>query len=76
MLGAYAERDVTLAQCKAMAEKIRDNTRSLAVALTPGSSPISGESMFELPDDEIEIGMGVHGEVGSGRQTLVARLRF
>ena len=72
MLGAYAEQDVTLAQCKAMAEKIRDNTRSLAVALTPGSSPISGEAMFELPDDEIEIGMGVHGEVGSGRQKLVS----
>jgi phosphoenolpyruvate---glycerone phosphotransferase subunit DhaK len=72
MLGAYAEGDVTLAQCKAMAEKIRDNTRSLAVALTPGTSPITGEVMFELPDDEIEIGMGVHGEVGQGRQKLVS----
>jgi dihydroxyacetone kinase-like protein len=72
MLGAYAERDVTLAQCKAMAEKIRDNTRSLAVALTPGSSPVTGEVMFELPDDEIEIGMGVHGEVGQGRRKLGA----
>ena len=72
MLGAYAEQDVTLAQCKAMAEKIRDNTRSLAVALTTGTSPINGEPMFELPDDEIEIGMGVHGEVGQGRQKLIS----
>lgn len=72
MLGAYAEQDVTLAQCKAMAEKIRDNTRSLAVALTPGSSPVSGEVMFELPEDEIEIGMGVHGEVGQGRQKFIS----
>lgn len=68
MLGAYAEEAVTLAQCKALAEKIRDNTRTLAVALTPGTNPISGEVMFELPDDEIEIGMGVHGEVGQGRR--------
>ncbi|MEL6149956.1 MAG: dihydroxyacetone kinase subunit DhaK [Chloroflexota bacterium] len=68
MLGAYAEGDVSLTQVKAMAEKIRDNTRSLAVAIAPGSSPFTGEPMFELPDDEIEIGMGVHGEVGSGRR--------
>lgn len=72
MLGAYAETGATLAECKAMAEKIRDNTRSLAVALTPGSNPISGQAMFELPVDEIEIGMGVHGEVGMGRQKFVS----
>jgi dihydroxyacetone kinase-like protein len=72
MLGAYAEGDVTLAQCKAMAEKVRDNTRTLAVALTPGSSPLNGEVMFELPEDEIEIGMGVHGEVGQGRRKLIS----
>jgi len=70
MLGAYAEGDVRLAQCKALAEKIRDQTRSLAVALTPGTNPVSGEVMFELPADEIEIGMGVHGEVGQGRQKI------
>jgi dihydroxyacetone kinase-like protein len=72
MLGAYAEKDVSLADCKTMAEKIRDNTRSLAVALESGTSPMTGEVMFELPADEIEIGMGVHGEVGSGRQKLVS----
>jgi dihydroxyacetone kinase-like protein len=73
MLGAYAERDdVTLAECKAMAERIRDNTRTLAVAITPGTNPVSGQVMFELPDDEIEIGMGVHGEVGQGRRKFVS----
>lgn len=72
MLGAYAEQSVTLVECKAMAEKIRDNTRTLAVALTPGTNPITGEVMFDLPDDEIEIGMGVHGEVGQGRRKLVS----
>lgn len=72
MLGAYAETDVSLAECKAMAEKIRDNTRTLAMALTSCAHPITGETMFEMPDDELEIGMGVHGEVGMGRQKLAS----
>lgn len=72
MLGAFAETDATLAQCKAMAEKIRDNTRTLSVAITPGTNPVSGAVMFQLPDDEIEVGMGVHGEIGQGRQKLVS----
>lgn len=68
MLGAYCENSGDLAACKAMAEKIRDNTRSLAMALTSCASPISGEVMFEMPADEMEIGMGLHGEMGMGRQ--------
>jgi dihydroxyacetone kinase-like protein len=72
MLGAYAETGASLADCQAVAEKIRDNTRSLAMALTSCAHPITGETMFELPDDEIEIGMGVHGEVGLGRQKLAS----
>jgi dihydroxyacetone kinase len=70
MLGAYAEGDVTLAECKALAEKVRDHTRTLAVAITPGTNPVTGQVMFELPEDELEIGMGVHGEIGQGRQKL------
>jgi dihydroxyacetone kinase-like protein len=72
MLGAFAETSGDLQACKDIAEKIRDNTRSLAMALTTGTSPISGEVMFEMPDDEIEIGMGVHGEMGMGRSKLVS----
>lgn len=68
MLGAYAETGADLAACKRMAEHIRDHTRTLAVALTPGTNPVTGAVMFQLPDDEIEIGMGVHGEVGQGRR--------
>ena len=70
MLGAYAETSSDLAACKAIAEKIRDNTRTLALALTSCASPITGEIMFDLPDDEMEIGMGVHGEMGMGRQKV------
>jgi dihydroxyacetone kinase-like protein len=72
LLGAYAETGALLTDCKALAEKVRDNTRTLGMALTSCAHPITGETMFELPDDELEIGMGVHGEVGMGRQKLVS----
>ncbi len=64
MLGAFAETGATLTACKALAEKVRDNTRTLSMALTPCANPLTGQPMFELADDEIEIGMGVHGEAG------------
>lgn len=48
----------------------RDNVRSMGVALSAGSIPETGERTFELPEDEIEIGMGAHGEPGIGRQKL------
>ena len=51
--------------------KARDNTRSMGVAVTAGSIPETGEPTFELPDDEIEIGMGLHGEPGVSRQKLL-----
>jgi len=70
LLGAYAETGASLAECKALAEKVRDHTRTLALALTSFAHPVTGDIMFELPDDELEIGMGVHGEVGMGRQKV------
>lgn len=58
----YANKGYSLDEVCKMAEKVRDNTRSLTVATITGTSPITGLNMFELADDEIEIGMGVHGE--------------
>jgi dihydroxyacetone kinase-like protein len=49
----------------------RDNTRSMGVAVAAGSIPETGEPTFELPDDEIEIGMGLHGEPGVSRQKML-----
>jgi dihydroxyacetone kinase-like protein len=49
----------------------RDNTRSMGVAVAAGSIPETGEPTFELPDDEIEIGMGLHGEPGVAREKLL-----
>lgn len=72
MLGAFAEQSGDLAACKAIAEKIRDNTRTLALALTSCTNPITGEVMVDMPEGEMEIGMGVHGEMGMGRQPVVS----
>lgn len=68
MLGAFCEGDGDLAAAKALAEKVRDNTRSLAMSLSSCASPVTGQVMFEMPEDEMEIGMGLHGEMGMGRQ--------
>jgi len=43
---------------------VADNLRSLSVAFSPGSLPDTGEKTFEIAEDEIEVGMGVHGEKG------------
>ncbi len=53
-----------------VAVKARDNTRSMGVALAAGSIPETGERTFELPEDEIEIGMGAHGEPGIARRKI------
>lgn len=53
-----------------VARKARDNIRTLGVALSAGSIPQTGEPTFLLPDDAIEIGMGVHGEPGVQRQKM------
>lgn len=51
--------------------KARDQTRSMGVALSAGSIPETGEPTFDLPPDEIEVGMGLHGEPGVARQKLL-----
>jgi phosphoenolpyruvate---glycerone phosphotransferase subunit DhaK len=48
----------------------RNNTRSMGVAVAAGSIPETGEPTFELPADEIEIGMGLHGEPGVSREKM------
>ena len=68
MLGAFCEGNGDLTAAKALAEKVRDNTRSLAMSLSSCASPVTGEVMFEMPAGEMEIGMGLHGEMGMGRQ--------
>ena len=68
VLGAAAEAGMPLDRLVSLGEDVRDRTRTLAAAVAPGISPLTGEAMFSLPDDEIFVGMGVHGEPGMGRR--------
>ena len=68
--GAAAELD-SLDEVYRVAEKARDHTRSIGVASAPGSNPINGRPFFEIGEDEFELGMGVHGEVGVSREKMV-----
>jgi dihydroxyacetone kinase-like protein len=64
--GAAAEAGKSLDEVYAIAERFNQNMATLAVALKPATHPSAGEAIFELADDEMEIGMGQHGEAGTG----------
>jgi phosphoenolpyruvate---glycerone phosphotransferase subunit DhaK len=68
--GAAAEQGLALQQCVELAERMERNTRTLAVAVSTATHPSTGQPIFELADDEMEIGMGQHGEAGTGRMKL------
>lgn len=70
VLGAAAEAGMSLDALLTLGKDVRARTRTLAAAVAPGISPLTGEVMFTLPDDEIFIGMGVHGEPGVGRRKV------
>jgi dihydroxyacetone kinase-like protein len=68
--GYACERLPTLEKATALVERAKDNIRTLGVAVRPGSLPHTGVPTFEIGDDEIEVGMGMHGERGVARQKL------
>lgn len=65
--GAAAERGDDLDAVAAVAAKVNAQVRTMGVALTPCVVPHAGEPSFTLADDEIEIGIGIHGEPGRER---------
>ena len=67
ILGAAAEEGRSLEALVTLGEAVRDRLVTLAAAVSPPVSPLTGQRMFTLPDDEIFLGMGVHGEPGVGR---------
>ena len=69
--GAAAEAGASLDEVYRIAEKFNDNMATLAVALKTATHPSTGEAIFELADDEMEIGMGQHGEAGTGRSKMM-----
>jgi len=68
--GACAEEGANLQTVKRVAEKVVENTCSMGVALSPCIVPEAGRPGFHLGDDEMEIGMGIHGERGVRRGQL------
>lgn len=67
MVGAAAERGDDLAACKALGDAVNRATASMGVALTSCIVPAAGTPTFRLGDDEIEMGVGIHGEPGRRR---------
>ncbi|WP_329579998.1 dihydroxyacetone kinase subunit DhaK [Kitasatospora sp. NBC_01250] len=68
--GALAERGAKAAEVASMGERAVAASRSFAVALTAATVPAAGRPGFELPEDEIEVGVGIHGEPGRRRAPL------
>jgi dihydroxyacetone kinase-like protein len=68
--GARADMGGSLDEVVAAAEKALANTRTMGVALSPCTVPMAGKPTFTIDDDEMEIGMGIHGEPGKVREKL------
>ena len=68
--GAAAERGASLDEVAAVAEDVIEHTATMGVGLAPTILPTTGQPSFELPDGEIEIGIGIHGEPGIQRGAL------
>ena len=68
--GAIAETGASLEDVFKTASEVNNNIRTLGVAVSPCILPEAGKPTFEISDDEIEIGMGIHGEPGIKREKL------
>jgi phosphoenolpyruvate---glycerone phosphotransferase subunit DhaK len=70
IVGGLAEAGASLSQVADLARKVNDHGRSMGMALTSCTVPAAGKPTFDLPDDEMEIGIGIHGEPGLRRVNL------
>jgi dihydroxyacetone kinase-like protein len=68
--GGAAEDRRSLQEVAELGRRVNANGRSMGMALTPCITPASGEPSFELADDEVEIGIGIHGEPGRFREKI------
>lgn len=71
IVGAASEAGLGLDELHALAEHVGANIRSMGVALTSCVTPGAGRATFDLPEEEIEVGVGIHGEPGRRREPLV-----
>jgi len=70
ILGAAAEDGKSLQEIKEIADQLMPNIKSIGVALSPATNPEVGSPGFEIGEDEIEFGVGIHGEPGYRREEL------
>lgn len=68
--GAAAEAGKSLAEVKEIAEKVIENTRTMGMSLNPCIVPAAGKASFDLAEDEMEMGLGIHGEPGTHREKI------
>ncbi|RWA77738.1 dihydroxyacetone kinase subunit DhaK [Mesorhizobium sp.] len=70
IVGAAAEQGMALPELKALGDRVNGATRSMGVALTSCTVPAAGRPTFEIGDNEMEFGVGIHGEPGRRRDAL------
>jgi dihydroxyacetone kinase-like protein len=68
--GAAADAGQSLDEVEAIARKVNDNVRTMGVALTSCIPPAKGTPIFDIGDDEMEVGVGIHGEPGRRREKI------
>lgn len=68
--GAKAETGADLDAVQAVAQKVIDNVRTMGMAMSPCTVPAAGKPGFELNDEEMEVGIGIHGEPGTHREAV------
>ena len=68
--GAKAETGATLEEVHAVAQKVIANVRTMGTAITPCTVPAAGKPGFEIGEDEMEVGIGIHGEPGTHKEKL------
>lgn len=69
--GAMAETGAGLDAVQAVAQKVIDNVRTMGAAIEPCTVPAAGKPGFELAEDEMEVGIGIHGEPGTHREKIL-----
>ncbi len=70
IVGAAAEEGQDLAAVTALCQRVQDNVRSMGIALSSSTVPAAGKPTFEIGDDEMEVGVGIHGEPGRERRKM------
>lgn len=72
VVGSLAETGANLEACRAMGERVNSRTGSMGVAFTSCTVPAAGRPTFEIGDDEMEVGVGIHGESGRRRAKITS----